>query len=162
MSETPGPAGPQRYSLAFEKFVDSRDGENDVVGLLAYALFKQSVRETARAGTAAPGDRRDPSPTTVDAYRGAASQLLTGVIDRAIEEATPEIQQSATLAAISTAGSEIKSHVTQRTSFGSALLTNIIAWLVTLAIAALVVITYSRDGVEETIAGGVDRIEGRR
>ena len=94
-------------------------------------------------------------------YRAAAEQLLTNVVDRALDAATPDIQQSAVLNAVEGAVGQIKGHVTDRTGFGSALLTNLIAWVLTLAIAALVLIVAARPSVEQTVAGAADRVTGR-
>ena len=85
-------------------------------------------------------------------YRAAAEQLLTDVVGRAIDEATPEIQRSAILTAVEGASAHIEAHITDRTSFGSALLTNLIAWILTLAIAALILFLAARPGVEQTLA----------
>lgn len=126
--------------------------------MIAYALFKQAVREEAATGSAPAGDTRNPSATTVKTYRAAAERLITSVVGRAIDEATPEIQQSAVLTAIEGAESQIKAHVTTRTGFGSALLTNIVAWVITLAIAALVLILAARPSVEQTVASAANKV----
>ncbi|MGK2910326.1 MAG: hypothetical protein ACSLE1_11100 [Sphingobium sp.] len=152
---------PRTYSRAFENFVASDGDDEDVVGLVAYALFKQAVREEAAAGTAHAGDTRNPPATTVKTYRAAAEQILTEVIGRAIDEATPEIQQSAVLAAIDNATVKIEAHVTQRTGFGSALLTNIIAWIITLAIASLILILATRPSLEQAVVKAVDQADGK-
>ena len=131
------------------------------MGLVAYALFKQAIREDAAAGAAVSGDARNPSPTTVKTYRAAAEQLLTNVVDRALDAATPDLQQSAVLSAVEGAVGEIRGHVTDRTGFGSALLTNLIAWVVTLAIATLVLFLAARPSVEQTVAGAADRVTGK-
>jgi len=128
------------HSLAFETFVQSGEDEDDVIGLLGYALYKQSIREDALAGVTVPADRRAPSETTVQAYRGAASQLVTGVINRAIEEATPAIQESAVRDAIIAAEANVKAHVDSKTSWKTALGTNLAAWLISLAIVFLVLV----------------------
>lgn len=156
----PPPAAPAErgYSRAFENFVAADGDEEDVVGLVAYALFKQAVREEAASGAVVAGDARNPSATTVKTYRAAAEQLLTGIVDRALDAATPDIQQSAVLSAIENAAGQVKSHVTERTGFGSALLTNLLAWVLTLAIAALVLILAARPSVEQTVAKAVDRV----
>jgi len=151
---------PRPYSRAFENFVASEGEEDDVVGLIAYALFKQAIREEAASGAAAPGDSRNPSATTVRTYRAAAEQLLTDVIGRAIDEATPEIQQSAVLTAIDNATGLVNAHVTERTGFGSALLTNIVAWVITLAIACLIIVMATRPSVEQALVNAVNQPMG--
>ena len=150
------------YSRAFENFVVSEGDEEDVVGLVAYALFKQAIREEAAAGALVGGDARNPSATTVKTYRAAAEQLLTGVVDRALDAATPDIQRSAVLSAIEGTTDQIKAHVTERTGFGSALLTNLVAWVVTLAIATLILILAARPSVEQTVAKAADRVGGQQ
>lgn len=147
------------YSRAFENFVASEGDEEDVVGLVAYALFKQAIREEAASGAVVAGDARNPSTTTVKTYRAAAEQLLTGIVDRALDAATPDIQQSAVLTAIEGAAGQIKAHVTDRTEFGSALLTNLLAWAITLAIATLILILAARPSVEQTVAKAAERID---
>lgn len=139
-----GPEGaddPKPYSKAFETFVKPEaEDKDDVIGLLAYALYKQSIREDALAGNAIPQAQRVPSDTTVQAYRGAARQLITGVIDEAIEVSAPDIQESALRDAVLTAEDSIKAHVDRRTSWKSAVVTNLGAWLISLAIVFLILV----------------------
>ena len=97
------------------------------MGLVAYALFKQAVREEAAFGIVTTGDARNPLTTTVKTCRAAAEQLLTGIVDRALDEAAPDLQRSALLTALDGATGQIKAHVTDRTGFGPALLTNLVA-----------------------------------
>jgi len=132
---------PKLYSKAFETFVKPEaEDKDDVIGLLAYALYKQSIREDAIAGNAIPHTQRVPSETTVQAYRGAARQLITGVIDEAIEVSAPDIQDSALRDAVLTAEESIKAHVDRRTSWKAAVVTNLGAWLISLAIAFLILV----------------------
>ena len=78
---------------------------------------------------------------------------MTGVVGRAIDEAQPDIQRSAMLVAIEAAQTDIKAHMTTRTSFGQALLTNLIAWVLSLAAAALVLHLATKPNVDQTLAG---------
>jgi hypothetical protein len=119
---------------------------------VAYALFKKAIREEARSGIAQSGDKRNPSQTTIRTYRAAAEQLLTDVVGRAIDEATPEIQQSAVLKAIESSQAKVEAHITKRTNFGSSLTANFVAWLISLAVAAMILFVAARPSVEETIA----------
>ena len=130
--------------------------------MVAYALFKQAIREEAASGAIVAGDARNPSATTVKTYRAAAEQLLTGIVDRALDAATPDLQQSAVLSAIENAKGQVNGHVTERTGFGSALLTNLVPWVLTLAIAALVLILAARPSVEQTVAKAADRVGVQR
>jgi hypothetical protein len=124
---------------------------------VAYALFKQAIREEAVSGAPAATETRNPSATTIKTYRAAAEQLLTSVVGRAIDEATPEIQRSAILTAIEGAQAQLEAHVTKRTGFGSALSTNLVAWILTLAIASLILFLAARPSVEQTMAKAIDK-----
>lgn len=139
------------YSQAFETFVQLDEEEDDVIGLLGYALYKKAIREDAIAGNAVPGERRTPSETTVQAYRGAASQLVTGVINRAIEEAAPTIQESALREAVHASEANVKAHVDAKTSWKTALGTNLAAWLISLAIVFLVLVLARAPEVTELL-----------
>lgn len=146
---------PRVYSRAFDNFVQSDD---DVVGLLAYALYKRSVREEAEQGRRSSGDTRNPPPTVVSTYRQAAERELTEVVNASIEAAKPEIQRSATLDSIDKARSDLAEHITSRTSFGQALLANIIAWGFTLFVAALILYLARGPSPEEVLSEAADKL----
>jgi hypothetical protein len=149
-------SGASSYSRAFENFVGADTDDEDVVGLVAYALFKKAVREESAAGLAPPSDKRNPSPTTVKTYRAAAEQHITGIVAKAIEEATPEIQQSAALTAIEATRIQIENHVTTRTGFGPALVANIAAWALTLFLAVTILFLSARPAVEDVVLEALD------
>ena len=127
---------PRQYSKAFDNFVQD---DSDIVGLLAYALFKRAIREEAEQGKRSAGNTRNPSKTVVSTYRQAAERELGQVVSASIEEAKPEIQGSAALSAIEGARSDIMQHVSNRTGFGQALLVNIVAWGFTLFLTVVIV-----------------------
>jgi hypothetical protein len=143
------PPGERSYSRAFENLVT---GEQDVVGLLAYALFKQAIREEAGRGNAPTGDTRNPSPTVVQVYRQSAQRQLEEFVALNIEEARPELQRSAMLDAVETARLDLRGHIDRRTGTGAALLTNIIAWVITLAITVLILSMAGRPDPGQTLA----------
>lgn len=120
--------------------------------MLAYALFKQAVREDVARGVETIGNSRNPSPTVITAYRQAAERRLEELISANIENATPEIQQSATLAAISTLEANLKGHVTAKTGMVHAIFSNFIAWVITLAATVLILSVAGRPDAEETLA----------
>ena len=136
MTDLPAAGGKPRYSRAFERLVLD---DEDNVGLLAYALFKRAVPEAAQRGEAVSGIGRDPSPTEIKTYRHLAESIIGEAIERSLRENLAELQQSAALNAIRTATIELRAHIDLRTNFRSALLTNIIAWIVTLAITVAIV-----------------------
>lgn len=137
------------YSKAYENFVEEED---DLVGLLAYALYKGSVRENARSGRHSDGSKRNPNGAEVKAYRSQAERELSGVARRAIEDATPDIEQTAIANAIKGNRTEILAHITRRTGFWSAFGTNMLAWIVSLCIAVLIIVLFNRPTVERVVS----------
>ena len=139
----------RQYSRAFDNIVQDED---DVVGLLAYALYKRAIREEAQDGRRSPGDTRNPPRTVVETYRSAAQMMLGDVIQNSLEEAQPELQISAALDAVDKARSDIIGHVTQRTNWLPALVTNVVAWAFTLVIVTLILISLGRPTPEEIVS----------
>lgn len=155
------------YSRAFEKLVLNSD---DVVGLLAYATYKQAIREAAQDGRETDKSSRSLTPSLVSALRSSAEQLLTQIVNDGIAQATPDIQNTATIATLNSHHSEILttleserqaiiSHVTEKTGFLPSFLTNLAAWFVTLLIAVSILYVSSRPSVEETIVGSIEQGE---
>jgi hypothetical protein len=132
---------PCQYSKAFDNFVQ---GDSDLVGLLAYSLFKRAIREEAEQGKRSDGNTRNPSKTVVSTYRQAAERELSEVISASIEAAKPDIQGSAALSAVEGARADVMEHVTNRTGFLPALVTNILAWAFTLVITVLILLALNR------------------
>ncbi|WP_185804837.1 hypothetical protein [Pontivivens nitratireducens] len=126
------------YSTAFEKMTKS--DHNDLIGLVAYARYKQMVRDEVLQGQRAAGTPKNPSDQVVDFYRSAARQELQSFAASAIDEATEEIQHSALLDRIETATSEIQRHISDSTGTLRAVWTNFLGWAVTLVITLLVLL----------------------
>ena len=124
------------YSLAFERLVE---GDDDTVGLLAYALFKRAIREAAQRGERVAGVGRDPSPTVITTYRKFAASIIAETVERSLNDNLAELQQSAALDAIAAATVEVKAHIDGRTDFRTALLTSMVAWVVTLGVTILII-----------------------
>lgn len=138
------------YSRAFECLVQDA---NDTVGLLAYALFKQSIRETAQNGGYIRPLPRDLSLTEITTYRHAAESIIGTAVERTLTQNLPEIQQSAAIETVKAEAASVRAHVDSRTGFGMALLTNIVAWTVTLAITVLVIWLSGAPDLSKLIAG---------
>lgn len=94
---------PQTYNTVYERLVQRDD---DLVGLIAYALYKQNKRDWLVQHR----ERRGKNPTdtelnaylsaqqldgTIRMYRERAEAVLNEFGEQIIERATPEIQQSA-------------------------------------------------------------------
>lgn len=150
-----GKEKPQTYSKAFDNIVQDDD---DVVGLLAYALYKRAIRKDAEQGQRMPGDTRNPPRTVVETYRQAAERVLSGVIEASLDEATPELQMSAALDAIETVRLDVREHVTNRTGFMPAIITNILAWAFTLLITVLILLAFNRPDPAQTLKGAAERV----
>ncbi len=162
------PSGP--HSRAFGNIVRDPD---DVVGLLAYALYKEAVREEVSQGAANHPASRNPPRAVVKIYREAAEQRLAAVVNGAIAQATPDIEAAAIGSVVQASEQVIKtkidgvalrleSHVDKRTGFMGSIVTNLIAWLVSLAITIIILVLANRGGIEQSAVSGANRlIDGR-
>lgn len=114
------------YSLAFERLVN---GPDDLAGLIAYAVYKQSINEKAKAGQPRP-ERQDRilSDTDVKTFREAADRRLQDFATSAINEAREDIIATGTGLVIQAAKAEIIERVTTRTSVGNAILVSLAGW----------------------------------
>ena len=121
------------YSRAFETLV--REPE-DIVGLLAYSLFKASIRERVRGGQEVPQHLRNPTAAETDAYRGQAERILERYAEGVIAEAEPGI----TAAARGTAKDEIITEVRNRTRAWPAIGYGVVAWFISIVITVVVVL----------------------
>lgn len=131
----------------------TRDNPDDVIGLVAYALYKKMIREDVIEGVRIAGKAKNPSDATVEFYRNSAQQVLQTFAANAIDEAAPEIQQSALLDRVETMGSELQQHITKSTGTGRAIWTNIVGWAVTIAFTVLALIAVRLPDVAEEING---------
>lgn len=124
------------YSRSFEAFVG---GETDLPGLLAYALYKQALRERTINGLPTPkGAERHPTRTEIDTYRGAADRRLQTFALSAIEETRPEIERAFIGAAITDAKKDIIRSIENGTSFWWGVTVNIVGWVSALGLTLLI------------------------
>jgi hypothetical protein len=144
------PAGEQPHSRAFACLVQDN---KDTVGLLAYALFKQSINEAAQNGGDIRPRPRALSPTEVTTYRHAAESIIGEAVERTLTENLLEIQQSAAIETVKAEAASVRAHIDTRTSFGAALLTNIVAWIVTLAATVLIIWLSAAPDLGRLLAG---------
>jgi hypothetical protein len=125
------------HSKAFETLVENAD---DLVGLIAYALYKQSLREDAEQGKpVAPSHSREPTATLVKAFRGDAERRLQNFASVAFEEAAPGLIVDAFGGRLDTAVIEINQTIKERTSMKSAVVSNMVAWALTIVATFLIV-----------------------
>jgi hypothetical protein len=129
---------PDYYSKAFERFVEDED---DLVGLLGYALYKAHIREAARSGRLiAAGGARDPTTQEVAAFKGEAKSRLGDFGNSIVEQAKPELVRTEFGNELDAAKAEILAGVERRTGFWPAVSASVIAWLISIAITVLVVL----------------------
>ncbi|UEM08197.1 hypothetical protein JL101_036195 (plasmid) [Skermanella rosea] len=98
------PAAPTRYNRIYESLVPET-GDDDLVGMIAYALYKQSKREWLVSFEREHGVR--PSQSDVDAYvrsqtqyeikrlRSQAESMLSAYAYYVVDQETPAIRESA-------------------------------------------------------------------
>ena len=162
----PRGGGNAEFSRAFDLLVSDPE---DVVGLLAYARYKQSIREAAQNGVLTDSAARNLPPATINAFRSAAERLITRIVENAIESATPGILNSELLARVSDvqsdlqsriAGSEAKliGHVDGRTSFLNAFWPNLVAWFVTLLIAVSILFISNKPSIDQAAVRAIERV----
>lgn len=148
-----------RHSMAFENLVRDPD---DVVGLLAYAKFKQSVHEAAVAGNYMDRAARQVTPAMVGVLRSASEQMITQIVEVGLQAAAPDIENSAlrtameakfaeTAALVKTERGAITTHIDRRTSLWIAFFTNLAAWAVTLIVAIAIIRLFNGPSLEESI-----------
>ena len=115
------------------------EGSGDVVGLLAYALYKQAIREAAMAGEPQTAASRNPTATAVEIHRAAAGRMLAEIMDETIERVRPEIEASALRRTIDEARAAIEGHVDDRTGFWTAVLAGGVSWVLSLLLTVLII-----------------------
>jgi hypothetical protein len=124
----------EAYSRAFETLV--RGPNEDIVGLLAYSLFKASIRERVIGGQVVPRPLRNPTTADTDAYRGQAERILEQYAEKVIADAEPAI----TAAARGTAKDEIIAAVHNRTRAWQAIGYGVVAWFISIVVTVAVVL----------------------
>jgi hypothetical protein len=124
------------YSKAFEQLVDK---PGDIRGLVAYALYKQTLRDRRRLGLyVTPSSDRALAPSEIETFRSRAIEILKGFGDVLIAEAQQDIVKTGVL----TITDRLKDHITARTSpwsaLGWAFIAGVAAWIFSLALTVLI------------------------
>jgi hypothetical protein len=134
---------------------------------LAYALYKESVHQEANAGQWRAGADRNPSNAMVGAFRDKARLRLQLFATHTIEATTPRILENATVQRLDrltvdlgTLGDRVVAHVDKRTAAGSAVLWNVVAWFVSIALTALVLVSLTLPNIGPSLAGFLQRLIG--
>ncbi|MGR9552284.1 hypothetical protein ACU8MG_03820 [Rhizobium leguminosarum] len=100
------PAGSADYNRVFEKFVgEGEDGMSDIVGIVAYGIYKNAKREWAmefRKSYGRPPTGEDLkayhatwTPAQIQSARNSAAQVMTAYADSVISAEEPRILREA-------------------------------------------------------------------
>lgn len=139
----------RQQASVFQSFVNSDGAEDDLEGLVAFALYEKSIREEAAGRESTSASKRRPSPTTVKTYRGAAQLLLESAISRVLKDIAPALKESALLDQIRASEVSIKAHIDVRNSSKSAIWNNLVAWAIGIALTfLLIVVTQQPDMID--------------
>jgi len=143
----PKNASSSGYNKAFQNFVPEPD---DVVGLLAYALYKRTINEQKISGrVAAPPDQRDPQRHEIDVHRTKAEDYLKVFAQTAIDAERADILADGIKdaaedikASVMNSANDVKLTVRARTGFWwPGVVVGIVAWII--SIIATIVVVYS-------------------
>lgn len=138
------PARARTYSTAFDSLVASTETDSDIVGLLAYALYKRDKRELALDGSLDEEHLRNHHKTLTSGllsqYRESALRQLESYANEVVERAEPEIQAAARVQEIDHARDAVIAQVKNSTAWWLSILWNVIAWLISLPIIFLVTV----------------------
>ncbi|WP_375459544.1 hypothetical protein [uncultured Enterovirga sp.] len=139
-------AGDERsFSTAFDKLVRTdASGDEDIIGLLAYAIYKRDKRDLAVSGaldeTHLRQHHKTLTPGLVEQYRDGALRRLEIFSSAVLARAEPDIREAARVEAVERARDDIISVVRTSTTWWVSILWNVIAWLISLAIVFLVTV----------------------
>jgi hypothetical protein len=135
---TENPDAGSTHSQAFEKLVQSED---DITGLLAYALYKQAIREAARQGRVVHSSaQRSPVATEIAAFRGATDSKLSIFAASIVDQSRATIIDTAIRADIGAMEERLQTELRNATSWRNAIVINLLAWLLSIAITFLIAV----------------------
>lgn len=129
------------YSRAFQEFVQ---GEDDLLGLLAYALYKKGIHEARVAGRPAPEPgRRNPSEAEKRAFRSLAKDMLDVFGESAQASAKESILDGGIRPDLISLRTELVAHIDRKTSWRSAFFVNLAAWIASIGLTLLLAVAVS-------------------
>lgn len=117
---------------AYDKLVSD---ERDVEGMVAFARF-YSVRRRISDDGLAQAYRLTQSEATV--FQEASERLINEYKDVIVEDRAPDIVRAAKDARLEGVEKTLVSELRARTGLGSAILANVIAWLITIGVTLLI------------------------
>lgn len=144
-----------QHSTALEKIAGA--DPSDIVGLVAYSLYKLQVREEIIQGGRNRGALKNPSAYQVSFFRNTAEQMVAGFAANAIDEAKPEIQRSAIMDRLEATEVQIIQHVSNSTGMLRSVSISFLGWCVTVVIMLAVVLLGVFPSLEKRLEGMINR-----
>jgi hypothetical protein len=145
---------PLGASRSFRKLVH---GDDDLVGLVAYALYRIQKDEWARAATRTRDevDRYADvlTPSQIANIRMSAESRLDHFAYAAIAAATPRIGDRVRSEGFDALERGLKHHVDQRTGWRHSLAANLAAWAITIGLTAVALVAVLLPSLAEIMAG---------
>lgn len=137
------------FSQAFRNFVGN--DPKDIEGLLAYALYKQSITEDRERGLQVqPGASRNPGTNTIDNLRRAARTLLQEYSSKILEAEKPGLQRTAIWAKLdevsgnlATLQTNVIAHIDKRTHTWEGVKASVYGWFLSIILTILIVVGFS-------------------
>ena len=155
--------GDRDYNSIFERIAID---DNDVVGLVAYGLYKSAKRDWILKHRERNGRRPDGQQlayyhdafvdTDIDRFRIDAKNRLIGFAEVIVDARTPEIEARVRSEGIEAAKAAIILEIGSRTKFWDQVKASCVAWLISIFITAAIVALYNRD----IISAAVNRATG--
>lgn len=123
------------YSKAYEVFVEE---PGDIVGLLAYALYKRSINERKTNGSdVLVGAQRNPHAHEIETYKSVAENYLRTFAQSAIKEETPNILRKGVKEEIE----KIDLILNGWSPYWIGTLTGVVAWFLSLVITIVIALS---------------------
>ncbi len=135
----------REFSTAFERIVrESEAGDEDIIGLLAYAIYKRDKRDLAvnRSIEQAYLNQHHKvlTPGLIEQYREGALRRLEAYSSAVLAQAEPDIREGARVEAVEKARDDVIAVVRSSTTWWLSILWNVVAWLISLTIIFLVTV----------------------
>lgn len=132
---------PEHFSTIFQRLVN---GPDDLVGLVAYGLYKESKRDWTLRYRRKHGHR--PAEVALEEYhdtfsdsdlqrlRSEAEELMLAFADTIVEARRPEIERQALDRGLADTERRIVSEIAARTRFRDGLYTSLTAWFISVVV----------------------------
>lgn len=149
------------FSKAFDNFIG--DNPDDVEGLLAYALYKRTIRDQCRNGISPMASiHRDPPESEMRTYRASAAQMLSEVMTDYEDQVSEDWKRSYYEARLGEWKGEIKALIRNRTSMVGQIGVNLIAWIITIILSLAVYFAVRTQTIDNLVREQVETAMARQ